>query len=64
MKRAVLRRCALALRIGASLAQAQTTSTRILGDVTDPSGAAVSGAGVEVLRAETGEKRTTIPKGE
>src|SRR5579862_493091 len=45
--------------IGASLAQGQTTSTQILGDVTDPTGAAVSGAGVEVLRTETGEKRST-----
>src|SRR5580704_10742555 len=59
MKRAVLRRSAGALLIVASVAYSQTTSTQILGDVTDPSGAAVSGAGVEVLRPETGEKRTT-----
>jgi hypothetical protein len=39
--------------------EAQTTSTQILGTVTDPSGAAVAGAAVEALRTETGEKRAT-----
>src|ERR1700757_2514014 len=43
---------------GARVAVGQTTSTQILGTVTDPTGASVVGATVEVLRTATGEKRT------
>ncbi|HEX2727311.1 MAG TPA: carboxypeptidase-like regulatory domain-containing protein, partial [Beijerinckiaceae bacterium] len=48
---------ALALALGA---WAQTTSTEILGTVTDASGAAVPGAKVTLLRPATGEVRTTV----
>ena len=37
---------------------AQTTSTQILGTITDPTGAAVPKARVQVRRIETGETRT------
>ena len=45
---------------------AQTTSTEILGTVTDVSGAAVPGATVTILRVATGEKReaVTSPSGD
>ena len=43
----------------ACCAFAQTTSTQILGLVTDSSGAAVVNATVEATRKTTGEKRTT-----
>lgn len=36
---------------------AQTTSTEVLGTVTDPTGAVVPGAKVTLLRTQTGEKR-------
>ena len=49
----------LLLLLAASLA-AQTTSTEVLGTVTDPSGALVAGAEVILLRIDTGEKRTTV----
>ena len=39
---------AIAFMLGAMLAVAQTTSTSILGTVTDPSGAAVAGAAVTI----------------
>ena len=42
------------------LAPAQTTSTSILGTVTDPSGAVVAGANVSVLNARTGIKREDV----
>lgn len=58
MKNAVLKLTALAILIGVCFVQAQTTSTQILGTVTDPSGASVAGATVEILRTETGEKRS------
>ena len=49
----------LLLLLAGSLA-AQTTSTEVLGTVTDPSGALVAGAEVILLRIDTGEKRTTV----
>src|SRR5215813_992176 len=39
---------------------AQTTSTEILGLVTDPTGAAVPGAQVTIARTNTGESRTAV----
>ncbi len=57
MKRAASVGRAFVLVVSACMAPAQTTSTQILGTVTDPSGAAVVGASVEVFRTETGEKR-------
>ncbi len=41
-------------------AASQTTSTEILGRVTDPSGAVVPGAQVILLRLSTGERRETL----
>lgn len=38
---------------------AQTTSTEVLGTVSDPTGAVVAGAEVTLLRVSTGEKRVT-----
>lgn len=49
----------VALWLAAGYAPAQTTSTEILGTVTDSSGAAIPGATVTMLRAATGEKRDT-----
>src|SRR2546425_7644092 len=43
--------------IAAGVLVAQTTSTEILGTVTDPSGALVPGAKVTLLRLATGERR-------
>src|SRR5260370_13201629 len=43
--------------IAAVVLVAQTTSTEILGTVTDPSGALVPGAKVTLLRLATGERR-------
>src|SRR5436309_2003256 len=43
-----------------SLLMAQTTSTEILGLVTDPSGSAVPGARVTITRASTGESRAVV----
>src|SRR5260370_22486961 len=43
--------------IAAVVLVAQTTSTEILGTVTDPSGALVPGAKVTLLRVATGERR-------
>src|SRR6266851_8046999 len=40
-----------------SLLLAQTTSTEILGLVTDPAGAAIPGARVTITRISTGERR-------
>ena len=39
---------------------AQTTSTEILGTVTDPSGAVIQGAKVTLIRPGTGERRTVV----
>ncbi len=39
---------------------AQTTSTEILGTVTDPSGAVVTGAKVRLLRVTTGSRSASI----
>src|SRR5436190_15712347 len=39
---------------------AQTTSTAILGTVTDPTGAVVSGARVTLLQVQTGIKRSDV----
>ncbi|MFN0169816.1 MAG: TonB-dependent receptor domain-containing protein [Bryobacteraceae bacterium] len=51
----------LALLIfSASLAWAQTTSTEILGTVTDPTGALIPGAKVTLRRLATGEVRDTV----
>jgi hypothetical protein len=51
---------ALGLLFWAALLQGQTTSTEILGTVTDPTGALIAGAQVTVLRTATGQKRVTI----
>ncbi len=48
---------ALAVLVSFTRLGAQTTSTEILGRVTDPTGAAVVGAKVTVLRVATGEQR-------
>ncbi|MBM3736806.1 MAG: carboxypeptidase regulatory-like domain-containing protein [Acidobacteria bacterium] len=42
---------------------AQTTSTEVLGTVTDSSGAVVAGADVTLLRVSTGERRVTKTDG-
>src|SRR5687767_11768048 len=39
---------------------AQTSSTEILGTVTDPTGRVVPGARVSIVRATTGEKREAV----
>lgn len=54
-----LRLLLISLLVCASSAQAlaQTTSTEILGNVTDQSGAVITGARVTILRVATGEKR-------
>src|SRR5262245_7130363 len=52
-----LRPTVIALLCGAMLAVAQTTSTSILGTVTDPSGAAVTGAEVTIERVARGLAR-------
>ncbi|MBI3697684.1 MAG: carboxypeptidase regulatory-like domain-containing protein, partial [Acidobacteria bacterium] len=41
----------------AAALSAQTTSTEVLGTVTDPSGAVIPGAKVTLLRAATGQSR-------
>lgn len=52
----------LLLLVGAlaGLAPAQTTSTEILGTVTDPSGAVVPGAKVAIRHVSTGTRRETV----
>ena len=47
-----------ALLLSSACVQAQTTTARLSGTVTDPSGAAVSGATVTVHNERTGEDRT------
>ena len=47
-----------ALLLMVSVASAQTTSTAILGTVTDSSGALVPGAQMTLVRVSTGERRT------
>jgi hypothetical protein len=47
------------LLLGSGMLAAQTLDTAILGNVTDPSGAAVSGAAVTISQTGTGIKRTT-----
>ena len=44
----------------AAVAAAQTTSTEILGTITDPSGAVVVGAKISLLRVATGERSLRI----
>ena len=44
------------LALNATPLQAQTTSTEILGTVSDQSGAVIAGAKVTMLRVATGEK--------
>src|SRR6266545_2855351 len=44
----------------AGLLQAQTTSTEILGTVTDPTAAVIAGAHVTMLRTATGQKREAL----
>ncbi len=56
----ILRPCGLAVLCFSGLALAQTTSTAILGTVTDPSGAVVSGAKVTLLQVQTGIRRQDI----
>ena len=41
----------------------QTTSTEVLGTVSDATGAVVPGAKVTLLRVQTGEKRTAVTDG-
>src|SRR5213594_5100823 len=50
----------IALPILVSAALAQTTSTEILGTVTDSSGAVIAGAQITLLRVATGERRETV----
>src|SRR2546425_204542 len=50
--------CSLAF-LSAHPLPAQTTSTEILGTVTDATGAAIPGATVTIVRVATGEKRET-----
>ena len=52
--------CAVLSLVFAGLLSAQTTSTEVLGTVTDASGAVVPRAGVTLLRVSTGEKRTAL----
>src|SRR6187549_2641512 len=47
------------LLLASGILAAQTLDTAILGNVTDPSGAAVTGAAVTISQAGTGIKRTT-----
>jgi hypothetical protein len=51
------------LVLGASMLLSQTTSTEVLGTVSDTSGAIVPGAKVTLLRVGTGEKRTAVSDG-
>src|SRR5260370_41219975 len=46
--------------VSASLASAQTTSTEVLGTVSDATGAVVPNATITLLRVGTGEKRTAV----
>ncbi len=46
--------------VGAPGLRSQTTSTAILGTVTDPSGAVVAGAKVTLLQVQTGIKRQDV----
>jgi hypothetical protein len=56
MKKISVILCWLSFSLGCPVALlAQTTSTEILGTVTDPSGAAVPGATVTILRVATGK---------
>src|SRR5258705_13554290 len=50
----------LLLFIFASVTIAQTTSTEVLGTVSDATGAVAPGAEVTLLRVATGEKRQTV----
>jgi hypothetical protein len=50
----------LSIMLCASFATAQTTSTELLGTVTDPSGGVIPGASVTLLRVETNERRNVI----
>ena len=54
-----IRPALLAFVLGAATAAAQTTSTEVLGTVTDATGAVVGGAEITLLRVSTGEKRQT-----
>jgi hypothetical protein len=49
-----------ALILFAAPLAAQTTSTEVLGTVTDPTGAGVPGAKVTLLRNKTGEQRLAV----
>lgn len=49
----------LLLFIAAAPVAAQTTSTEVLGTVSDSTGAVIPGAKVSLLRVETGERRET-----
>ena len=49
-----------ALVLCAAPLAAQTTSTEVLGTVTDPTGAVVPGAKVTLLRIQTGEQRAAV----
>src|SRR5262245_32601574 len=59
MKLSAFRLVLLSVVVFAGVARAQTTSTEILGTVTDSSGAVVVGAKVSLLRVATGERRET-----
>jgi hypothetical protein len=50
----------LVFSLGAAFVAAQTTSTEVLGTVSDPSGAVVPNARVTLLRVQTGEKRFAV----
>jgi hypothetical protein len=60
MKLRGLAGASIALLIFAFVAVAQTTSTEILGTVSDSSGAVIAGARVTLLRVATGEHRETV----
>jgi Carboxypeptidase regulatory-like domain/TonB dependent receptor-like, beta-barrel/TonB-dependent Receptor Plug Domain len=60
MSRRVFRFFLPLLFVFASFAVAQTTSTEVLGTVSDASGAVAPGAEVTLLRVGTGEKRRTV----
>src|SRR5215831_14415708 len=56
----LIQKLACAALVVSALAFAQTTSSRISGSITDPHGAAVPGASVNILNPVTGQIFTTI----
>ena len=56
-------RILISLVLSSAWLLAQTTSTEVLGTISDSSGAVVPGAKVTLVRTQTGEKRTAVSDG-